>query len=119
MIVSGIHHVSINVSDVDRALAFYVDVLGLDTLPRPDFAFGGAWLATPDGREIHLLVAAVPPDVGQHVAFEVDDIDAAVATVRAHGGELVGDVENYEDLYRLCYVRGPERIIVELAQRIG
>ena len=44
----------------------------------------------------------------RHVAFAVDDIDAAVATVRAGGGELVGEVENYEDIYRLCYVRGPE-----------
>ena len=51
----------------------------------------------------------------RHVAFAVDDIDAAVATVRARGGELVGEVENYEDIYRLCYVRGPEGIIVELA----
>jgi catechol 2,3-dioxygenase-like lactoylglutathione lyase family enzyme len=55
----------------------------------------------------------------RHVAFEVDDIDAAVATVGAGGGELVGGVENYKDIYRLCYVRGPEGIIVELAERIG
>ena len=55
----------------------------------------------------------------RHVTFEVDDIDAAVASVRARGGELVGDVENYEDIYRTCYVRGPEGIIVELAQRVG
>jgi catechol 2,3-dioxygenase-like lactoylglutathione lyase family enzyme len=55
----------------------------------------------------------------RHVAFVVNDIDAAVATVRARGGELVGEVENYEDIYRLCYVRGPEGIIVELAERIG
>ena len=55
----------------------------------------------------------------RHVAFVVDDIDAAVATVRARGGELVGEVENYEDIYRLCHVRGPEGIIVELAERIG
>jgi hypothetical protein len=39
--------------------------------------------------------------------------------VRARGGELVGEVENYKDIYRLCYVRGPEGIIVELAERIG
>ena len=55
----------------------------------------------------------------RHVAFVVDDIDAAVATVRARGGALVGEVENYEDIYRLCYVRGPEGIIVELAEKIG
>lgn len=57
----------------------------------------------------------------RHVLFAVDDIDAAVAvaTVRARGGELVGEVENYDDIYRLCYVRGPEGSIVELAERIG
>jgi catechol 2,3-dioxygenase-like lactoylglutathione lyase family enzyme len=55
----------------------------------------------------------------RHLAFTVDDIDVAVAGLRARGGELVGEVERYEDIYRLCYVRGPEGIIVELAERIG
>jgi hypothetical protein len=54
----------------------------------------------------------------RHVAFAVDDVDAVVA-VRACGGELVGEVEQYEDRYRLCYVRRPEAIIVKLAERIG
>jgi catechol 2,3-dioxygenase-like lactoylglutathione lyase family enzyme len=55
----------------------------------------------------------------RHIAFAVDDIDAAVASVRAQGGELVGEVENYEDIYPLCYVRGPEGIIIELAEQIA
>ena len=55
----------------------------------------------------------------RHLAFAVDDIDAVVASLRAHGWELVGEVENYEDIYRLCYIRCPEGIIVELAERIG
>ena len=55
----------------------------------------------------------------RHVAFAVDDIDAVVARLRARGAELVGEVERYEDSYRLCYVRGPEGIIVELAEQIG
>jgi catechol 2,3-dioxygenase-like lactoylglutathione lyase family enzyme len=55
----------------------------------------------------------------RHLTFAVDDIDDAVASVQALGGELVGEVENYDDIYRLCYVRGPEGIIVELAERIG
>jgi catechol 2,3-dioxygenase-like lactoylglutathione lyase family enzyme len=55
----------------------------------------------------------------RHVAFAVDDIYAVVACLRARGAELVGEVERYEDMYRLCYVRGPEGIIVELAERIG
>jgi hypothetical protein len=54
----------------------------------------------------------------EHVGIVVDDLEA-VAAMRARGGELVGEVENYEDIYRLCYVRGTEGIIVELAERIG
>ncbi len=55
----------------------------------------------------------------RHVAFAVDDIDAVVAGLRARGAELVGVVERFEDSYRLCYVRGPEGIIVELAEQIA
>ena len=55
----------------------------------------------------------------RHVAFAVDDIDTAVASVRARGAELVGEVERYEESYRLCYVLGPEGIIVELAEQIA
>ena len=55
----------------------------------------------------------------RHVAFAVDDIHAVVAGLRARGAELVGEVERYEDSYLLCYVRGPEGIIVELAEKIG
>jgi len=54
-----------------------------------------------------------------HVAFAVDDIDAVVAHLRARGAELVGEVERYEDRYRLCCLREPEGIIVELAEGIG
>ena len=55
----------------------------------------------------------------RQIAFAVEDIDAVVAGLRARGAELVGELERYEDRYRLCYVRGPEGIIVELAERIG
>jgi catechol 2,3-dioxygenase-like lactoylglutathione lyase family enzyme len=55
----------------------------------------------------------------RRVAFAVDDIDAAVAGLRGRGVELVGEVVRYEDLYRLCYVRGPEGIIVMLAEQLG
>ena len=60
------------------------------------------------------------PESGiRHVAFAVEDIDGVVAGLRARGAELVGAVERYQDSYRLCYVRGPEGIIIELAQKIG
>jgi predicted enzyme related to lactoylglutathione lyase len=50
--------------------------------------------------------------------FAVDDIDDVVARMRAHGAELVGEVAQYEDLYRLCYLRGPDGIIVALAEQL-
>lgn len=55
----------------------------------------------------------------RHLAFLVDDIHAVVDGLRARGGELVGELERYKDSYWLCYARGPEGIIVELAEEIG
>ncbi len=55
----------------------------------------------------------------RRIMFAVDDIDDVVAHLRAHGAELVGEVVQYEDTYRLCYVRGPEGIIVGLAEQLG
>jgi catechol 2,3-dioxygenase-like lactoylglutathione lyase family enzyme len=102
-------------------------VVGLEGV-RVDFAM----LEAPDGHGRLELVKFHSPSVRggdrhapantlgiRHLAFVVDDIDAAVATVRAGDGELVGGVERYGDSYRLCYVRGPEGIIVELAEQIG
>jgi catechol 2,3-dioxygenase-like lactoylglutathione lyase family enzyme len=72
----------------------------------------------PSGRGGDRHAPANTPGI-RHLTFAVDDIDAAVASLRAHGAELVGEVERYEDIYRLCYIRGPEGIIVELAEQIG
>jgi catechol 2,3-dioxygenase-like lactoylglutathione lyase family enzyme len=80
MELSGVHHVSLNVNDVGEALPLYVDVLGLKMIPRPDFGFPGAWLEVADGRQVHLIeVDDFVPDEGQHFAFAVDDLDAAIA----------------------------------------
>jgi catechol 2,3-dioxygenase-like lactoylglutathione lyase family enzyme len=58
--------------------------------------------------------------LGLHrVMFEVDDIDAMLARLRKCGAELVGEMANYENIYRLCYLRGPSGIIVALAQKVG
>ena len=91
-----------------------------------------AMMETPDGHgRLELVKFHAPPGPDgdrhapantpglRHLAFAVDDIDAVVAGLRACGAELVGEVERYEDSYRLCYVRGPEGIIVELAEQIG
>lgn len=86
----GVHHVSVNVHDVDDAVAFYVGVLGLVRRDdRPDLGVGGAWLDAGD-QQVHLIAGDVPPGRGQHFALRVDDLDAAVAELRA-GGVAVSD----------------------------
>jgi catechol 2,3-dioxygenase-like lactoylglutathione lyase family enzyme len=138
-------HVGIVVDDLAAAIEFFVQ-LGLK--PQGETPVEGDWvdrivglegvrvdsamMQTPDGHgRLELIKFHSPPAEGdsrqapantrgiRHVAFAVEDIDAAVSGVRARGGELVGEVENYKDIYRLCYVRGPEGIIVELAEKIG
>lgn len=87
MIASGVHHVAVCVTDVDAARRFYTDVLGFAERPdRPDFGFPGAWLDV-GGQQVHLMqVAEMPPGAArQHFALRVDDLDAAVAAIEAHG----------------------------------
>jgi len=82
---TSIHHVSINVTDVDGAAAFYTDVLGgTIRTDRPDFGFGGAWIDL-GSSQVHLLEAAVPPALGQHFALLVADLDAVVNELRGRG----------------------------------
>lgn len=85
VLVSDIHHVSINVAETQRALGFYRDVLGLTVLPRPELSVRGAWLDAGNGRQVHLVEADVPPDLGQHVAFRVSDIDTVIMRLREAG----------------------------------
>ena len=90
-------------------------------------------LRTPDGNGSKLELAkyrtpaydgnegALPANAPgiRHILFAVDDIEESLGRLRAHGGELVGELVNYENVYLLCYVRGPAGVIVELAQKIG
>ena len=63
---------------------------------------------------------APPNTLGlRSVMFQVDDIDEVLTRLRPHGADLLGEVADYEDIYRLCYVRGPAGIIVALAQELG
>jgi catechol 2,3-dioxygenase-like lactoylglutathione lyase family enzyme len=145
MTIQRMEHVGIVVDDLAAATAFFVE-LGLKL--QGEGSVEGGWvdrvvglegvrtncamMETPDGHaRLELVKFHAPSGRGgdrhapantpgiRHLAFAVDDIDAVVAPLRAHGAELVGEVERYEDIYRLCYVRGPEGIIVELAERIG
>jgi catechol 2,3-dioxygenase-like lactoylglutathione lyase family enzyme len=145
MTIQRLDHVGIVVDDLAAAVAFFAE-LGLEL--QGDGSVEGAWadrivgldgvrsdiamMQTPDGHgRVELAKFHTPSHQGgdahapanapgiRHIAFRVDDIDAVVARLRACGAELVGELERYEDSYRLCYVRGPEGIIVELAEPIG
>jgi glyoxylase I family protein len=84
----GIHHVAINVRDVEEAVAFYCGVLGFTPrTDRPDFSFGGAWLDAGD-QQLHLLEAEPPTSVGQHFAIHVPDLDATISELRALGHQV-------------------------------
>src|ERR671917_999616 len=91
-----------------------------------------AMMRTPDGHSrLELSRFLTPPTVADHrnapvnalgylrVMFAVEDIDDTLARLRSHGAELVGELVQYEDMYRLCYVRGPEGILIGLAEQIG
>jgi 4-hydroxyphenylpyruvate dioxygenase-like putative hemolysin len=54
----------------------------------------------------------------RHICLTVDDVEAVVATAKNHGAELMGTIHNYENVYKVCYIRGPEEIIVEVAEKI-
>jgi len=94
MELGGVHHVSINVSDNSAAAKFYTETLGLEELSRPDFGIPGTWLKSANGIEVHLIEIEdwVPPK-GQHYAFAVADIDAAIAEMRDKGIKI-GDAKD-------------------------
>jgi len=88
--ISGIHHVTLVVGDLEAARAFYGNILGLTTLDRPDYEFEGAWFVC-GSIELHLLLAEehIPP-TRRHLAIEVDNFDACVASIRSAGVGIVG-----------------------------
>ena len=114
-LAAGVHHVSLNVDDVEGCLRFYVDVLGLAQLPRPDFGFPGAWLEA-GPQQIHLIHSPdhVAPK-GQHFAFRVEDLDAARESLQAAGVEVS---EPYEipDVGRQAFLQDPAGNLIELNQ---
>ncbi|ANF31580.1 glyoxalase [Leifsonia xyli] len=136
-----LENVGIAVRDIDEAVSFFTD-LGLTVLGR-DTVSGGwadtavgldgnhakvAMLQTPDGGgRLELFeylhpdaietAPTLPNEIGMHrVAFQVDDLDAALDIAARHGCEPLRGVAQYEDVYRLTYLRGPSGIIVMLAQ---
>jgi catechol 2,3-dioxygenase-like lactoylglutathione lyase family enzyme len=146
MTIRRMDNVLIVVDDIEAVKAFFAElgmelegettvegpsvdrVVGLDGV-RADIAM----LRTPDGHgRVELTKFHTPPAVRaepenapantlgiRRIMFAVDGIDDLVARLRSHGGELVGEIAQYEDLYRLCFLRGPEGIVVGLAERLG
>lgn len=146
MTIQRMDNVLIVVEDLDEVIAFFVElgmelegkgpiegrwverVIGIDGV-RQDVAM----LRTPDGHgRIELArfhtptaIRAEPREAPantlglRRIMFAVEDIDDVVARLRARGAELVGELAQYEDAYRLCYVRGPEGIIVGLAEQLS
>jgi catechol 2,3-dioxygenase-like lactoylglutathione lyase family enzyme len=144
MKILRIDHVSIIVNDLPVAKTFFLD-LGLKMLG--EGTVEGEWvdrvvglhdvkseivmLRTPDGgANVELVKFQKPVDekgpqrssantLGiRHIAFAVDDIEAVVAKLKKKGVELFSEIQNYQNIYKLCYVRGPEGIILELAEEL-
>ena len=145
MTVERMDNVGIVVEDIDAAIDFFTE-LGLVLEGRapiegewadgvtglPGMRVEIAMLRTPDGHSrLELSRFDAPPVVADHrrapvnalgylrVMFAVDDIDDTLARLARRGAELVGEVAQYADAYRLCYIRGPEGILIGLAQALG
>ena len=145
MTLKRMDNVGIVVESLDAVIPFFVE-LGLRLEGRASIE--GEWagrvtglgnqhveiamMVTPDGHSrLELSRFLTPPAVADHrnapvnalgylrVMFAVDDIDETLARLRMHGAQLVGDVVQYEDSYRLCYIRGPEGLLIGLAEQLG
>jgi catechol 2,3-dioxygenase-like lactoylglutathione lyase family enzyme len=146
MTIKRLDHVSVVVDDLTAAIAFFTE-LGMTR--EGEMLIEGPWvdrvnglegvrvdivmMRTPDGhgqleltkfhhpKLIESEPAAAPPNtLGlRSIMFAVESVDDTVARLRAKGAELVGEVAQYDDLYRLCYVRGPGGIIVALAEELS
>lgn len=145
MKIQRIDHVGVNVRDLAAAKAFFID-FGLEVAGEGELE--GAWLdrivglngaktafvmmRTPDGQaSIELITYHSPADDTaiqqpaanahgiRHIAFLVDDIEAAVARLKRNGAEPFSEIQQFESIFKLCYVRGPEGMIIELAEQIN
>lgn len=145
MTVKRMDNIGIVVEDLDATIEFFID-LGLELEGRApiegDWADGVtglknmrveiAMMRTPDGHNrLELSRFLAPAMVADHrkdpvnalgylrVMFAVEDIDATLARLFKRGAELVGEVVQFKDIYRLCYIRGPEGILIGLAEELG
>ena len=117
MHLEGIHHVSINVTDVAAAQQFYVEVLGMELLPRPDVGFPGAWLGAGQ-QEVHLMgIDTGPPLKEQHFAFRVTDVDALVQRLE-DAGITCSTPREIPGICRQVFTHDPSGNLIEFNQRL-
>jgi catechol 2,3-dioxygenase-like lactoylglutathione lyase family enzyme len=143
--VKRMDNVGIVVDDLAATIAFFRELgLELEGQATADGEWAGrvtglpnqrveiAMMRTPDGHSrLELSRFLTPPVVADHrnapvnalgylrVMFAVEDLDDTVARLRKCGAQLVGEVVDYEDVYRLCYIRGPEGLLIGLAEELG
>lgn len=115
--LAGIHHVAICVDDLDAALRFYIDVLGLRQADRPDsLPNPGAWLDL-GSQQVHLLSGTDRgPGTFQHFSVAVDSLDDAAVALAEHGVEL-GDHQVVEGYGRQAFIKDPSGNLVELFEQ--
>ncbi|HTE57882.1 MAG TPA: VOC family protein [Verrucomicrobiae bacterium] len=137
-------NVGIVVESLDKAVSFFTELgLKLEGRAMVEGEWAGrvtglgnqsaeiAMMVTPDGHgRLELSRFLTPPVIADHrnapvnalgylrTMFTVEDIDETVSRLQKHGAELVGEIVRYEDSYRLCYIRGPEQILVGLAEEL-
>ncbi len=112
----GVHHVSINVDDVEAGRAFYVDTLGLTEIDRPDLGIGGAWLQM-GPQQLHLVELPLMEGFGPHFAIPVDDIEAARADLSGRGVE-VSEASPIEGVCLQAFFKDPAGNQIELNQAL-
>ena len=145
MTLKRMDNIGIVVESLDTAISFFTELgLQLEGRATVEGEWAGrvtglgpqrveiAMMVTPDGHSrLEISRFLTPPVVADHrnapvnalgylrVMFTVDDIDETLARLRTRGAQLVGEVVQYEDSYRLCYIRGPEGLLIGLAEQIG
>jgi catechol 2,3-dioxygenase-like lactoylglutathione lyase family enzyme len=144
MKILHVDHIGINVEDLDTAKSFFIDlgfkVVGETTMQGElverviglkDVRDNIVMLQAPDG-EVNLELVQFHHPIDEegiqivpanklglrHLAFQVDDLEEIIADLKQKGHELVGEIQTYENIWKLCYVRGPEGIILELAEQL-
>lgn len=119
--IKGFNHYAIAVADIDKSVAFYHDILGLDILSRPNFDFKGAWIDCSNGIEIHLIEhdKKINPDSGSrklHFAFGVDDLFSTKEYLINKGVQIIKDIKARPDGVLQMFIQDPDGYYVELTE---